>query len=522
MKQALGGQKARNQVTDIERSVTAPIGGLNSRDPLAAMKPQDALILDNLICRPSSIEVRKGMANFVTGFAETEKVWGLLPYRASPVDKLFATTDLGIYNATTAGVVGVKVANSTNGRWESINGANAGIRFLLAVNGADPMKLYNGTVWSDAAVTYMLGGVSTVYNTALFTNIAQFKFRVFFTEKNTLSFWYLAVNAVQGLATEFPLAPLFKLGGSLLAIGNWTLDGGNGPDDYCAFITTEGELAVYKGTDPANAATWGLVGVYALPRPIGRKCFFKLGGDLIIITESGLVKMTSVLSAVDERLASISDKIIGALSDAARKYKTNFGWSLTLLSAEDILILNVPTIEGSASQQFVMNTLTGAWSMFKQMNSFCFIELGGRLFMGTTNRVINALYGQSDYGNNITIRAQTAYNNFGQPLASKHIKLLRQNYRTSKEVSVRLAISENFQQTFTSTPNTPIPSNLSTFDTSLWNGAFWTEEDYIVSAWRTVAHKSGYQLSLLMVISDVNYTFEWNSTDFLIEKGIGF
>jgi hypothetical protein len=515
MKQALGGQKPRNQSVDLEKSVIAPIRGLNSRDPLGAMHPEDALVLDNFICRPSSIEVRKGMANFVTGFALDEEVWSLMAYKAAPTDKLFAGTDLGIYNVTTAGVVGAAVAASTNGRWEYINGSNAGIRYLLAVNGSDPMKFYNGSVWADTVVT----GISS---TAKFTNIAQFKFRVYFTEKDTLSFWYLAVNAVQGLATEFPLAPLFIKGGSLLAIGNWTLDGGNGPDDYCAFLTTEGELAVYKGTDPSSAANWSLVGVYALSRPIGRKCMFKFGGDLVIITESGLVKMTSVLSAVEDRTASISDKIIGALSESARLYKNNFGWSLTHLSAEDIIILNVPVVEGSVSQQFVMNTLTGAWSMFRQMNACCFVEMGARLYFGTTGKVVNAMYGQSDFGNNITLKAQTSYSNFGMPMKNKHIKLLRLNYRTSKDIAVRLAISVNYQETYNSSSNTLVGSDPSIYDTSLWDTAVWEEPDHVVNSWRSVANKSGYMQSLLVTVSDVNYTFEWNSTDFLIEHGSAF
>lgn len=514
MKKALGGGKERTQVTDLEKSVTAPIRGLNSRDPLASMHPEDALRLDNFICRPSSIEIRKGQANFTIGFAVGEKVWSLLAYRAAPNDKMFAATDTGIYDVTVTGVVGAALTSCTSGRWESINGSNAGIHYLLAVNGTDPMKFYNGTVWADATVT----GIDPSF----FTNISQFKFRVLFTEKNSLSFWYLAVNAVQGAATEFPLAPLFIKGGSLLAIGNWTLDGGNGPDDYCAFITTEGELAVYKGTDPSNAATWALVGVYSIARPIGRKCLFKYGGDLVVITESGLVKMTAVLQAVDSRMASISDKIIGALSEAARLHKNKFGWSLTQLSAEDILILNVPTVEGTQAQQFVMNTLTGAWSMFKQMNAICFLELGARLFLGADGRVVHALTGQSDYGNNITLRAQTSYTHFGVPMKTKQIKLLRQNYRTSKKVAVRVAISTNYQQTLAYSTETLPEEVLTRFDVDYWDNSYWTEEDFIISTWRSVSHKPGYALSLSMTISDVNYTFAWNSTDFLIEAGIAF
>ena len=40
-------------------TVTAPIGGWNARDPLAEMKPTDAVILDNWFCTPTELKVRK-------------------------------------------------------------------------------------------------------------------------------------------------------------------------------------------------------------------------------------------------------------------------------------------------------------------------------------------------------------------------------------------------------------------------------------------------------------------------------
>ncbi len=514
MRKALSGGRPAINPLNIERTLPAPVRGLNSRDPLAMLKDGDAIALDNFICRPDSVEVRKGTANFVTGLPSNEKVWALMPYRAAPNDKLFAATDLHIYDVTTAGVVGAAVTNCTSGRWETINGANAGIRYLLAVNGVDPMKFYNGTTWAEAAVTGILS--------SRFTNIAQFKFRVFFTEKDTLSFWYLGVNAVQGVATEFPLAPIFTKGGSLMACGNWTVDGGNGPDDYAAFITTEGELAVYKGTDPSNADAWSLVGVYNLPRPIGRKCLYKFGGDLLVITESGLIKMSSVLQSVDERIASISDKIIGDLSRAASLYKANFGWSLTLLSAEDVLILNVPVAEGRTSTQFVMNTLTGAWSSWSNINALCIAELGSRLFYGLPGRVAQGLTGQSDFGSNITFRAKTNYSNYGIGLKKKQIKLFKLNYETSKNIIIKVAAAPDYEAGFASSPGSSPSNNQAIWDSSIWNAASWASAGFIVRQWRSVASKPGAVLSTLIQIADKDFTFKWYSTDYLVEVGSAF
>lgn len=512
-KKPMAGRVNPTTLSATPASLPAPVGGLNFRDPLTSMRPGDALILDNLLCRPEQVEGRKGQENFVTGF--NAKVWALMPYRAAPVDKLFAATDNGIYDATVAGEVGAPVHPCTNGKWESINGANAGIRYLLACNGVDPVALYNGTVWANAEITGA--------DSSKFTNISHFKFRVFFTYKDSLSFYYLGVNAVQGPASEFPLAPLFVKGGSLLASGNWTIDGGDGSDDYAVFITTEGEVAVYKGTDPSNAANWALHGVYSIARPIGKKCLFKYGGDLIILTESGLVKMSSVLQGnAIERQTTISDKIVGGLSSDARAYKANFGWGLTLYSGEDIVLLNVPTVEGAQAVQYAMNTLTRAWSKFKNINALCIAEMGSRLYAGMDGKVALILAGKSDFGANIVLTMKTAYTTFGMPTSRKHVKLLRMNYLTSKALKVNMALTIDYSSATYISSTSATSNNEALFDASTWDQAFWTGDEFISSNWRTVAHKPGHALSLLVQISDKDYSFSWTNTDYLLSNGFSF
>ncbi len=514
MRQALQGVQAPNRVTGTLRSAGAPVGGLNARDSLSAMKPEDALILDNFVCRATTVDLRKGQIDHVTGFGATEVIECLMSYRAAPNDRMFAASDLGIYDVTTHGMVGAKVSPCTQGRWEYMEGGNAGLHYLLMVNSVDPMKLFNGTTWSDATIT----GVDS----KTFSNITNFKNRAFMCQKDTLVMWYLDVGAVQGAAHAFDLSSIFMKGGSLLAILNWTIDGGSGADDYCVILSTEGEVAVYKGTDISNAATWGLVGLYSIPRPIGRRSMFKFGGDVIIISESGLVKLSSVLQAVAvDRQVSVSDKIIGLLNSAATLYKANLGWQLVALPSESLLILNVPVAENVTSIQYVMNTLTGAWSSFSAMNANCFLELGGRLFYGMKGKVVQALVGTNDFGANITAKAKTSFNAFGSGGLGKKVNLIRVNYRTSKNVSVGLAITINYDNTSYVTAVTSTPQTQSLWDNALWDTGRWADSDYIVARWRSVAHKPGYVLSTVLQVSDKDFTFSWNNTDYLLGTGFG-
>lgn len=511
MRKALSPSPSPVQMAALMKSAGAPTGGLNSRDSLAAMKPEDALMLENIICRSTYVETRSGQEDFVTGFPTDAKVKALMPYRDGSVDKLFAATDTAIYDVTSTGTLGAAVAPSTNGYWISLNSANAGIRYLLAVNGVDGMKFYDGTSWTDAAITGL--------DSTTITNISQFKFRVFMLEAGTLSFWYLAVNAVQGAATEFPLGPVFSKGGSLLACASWTLDGGNGSDDYAVFITTEGEVAIYRGIDPSDADNFALVGVYNLPRPIGKKCLYKFGGDLLVITEEGLIELSRSLQSVAvEKTASITDKNQGNISAATKLYKGNAGWELTHLSAENLLILNVPTTEWISSFQYVMNTTTGAWSSFTNMNANCFVEFGARLFYGTTEKVVYALSAErSDFGANITATMQTAYNFFGSKVAKKFVTLMKPMLTVSKQTSLSFALSPDFQTNNYLTQSSVGSNGLSLFDVSLWDQSYWVGGLFSDLSWRTVTQRPATCFSTLMRVNDKNLTFQWHNTDYLVK-----
>ncbi|TIR78102.1 MAG: hypothetical protein E5X19_32465, partial [Mesorhizobium sp.] len=69
-----------------------------------------------------------------------------------------------------------------------------------------------------------------------------YRSREFFIEKNTLTAWFLPVDAISGAASDFSLAGVFQKGGSLLCGGTWSLDAGDGVDDKCVFISTKGEV----------------------------------------------------------------------------------------------------------------------------------------------------------------------------------------------------------------------------------------------------------------------------------------
>ena len=290
MFQALATKRPRKtQITRIS-SVPAPVGGWNARDSYAAMGASDAVILENFFPLPYAVSLRKGFTEWVTGI--TDPVETVLQYRPPTGNgELFAAAGANIFDVSSSGAVGAaEVSALTSAQWQYINFSVGGTAYLYAVNGADKPLLYNGATWTpiDGASVPAVTGVTTT----TLANINIHKTRVWFCENGTLKAWYLPTNAVGGAALALDLSNLCQRGGYLVTMATWSYDNGRGMDDYAVFVTSEGEVIVYQGTDPASSATWSLVGVYAIGTPLGRRCAVKYGGDLLLISQFTLQAST--------------------------------------------------------------------------------------------------------------------------------------------------------------------------------------------------------------------------------------
>ena len=311
---ALASKRPGREAIGQSTTVAAPVKGWNTRDPLANMGPLYATVLDNWLPSTGTVAIRPGASDWMTGFA-SNPVKTLLPWRGAASQKLFAATDAGIFDISAGGVSGAAVQARTEGYCSYVNFTTTGQSYLVVVNGADDLVYTNGTTWTSLASFAITGG-GTLPTNQIF-NINSFKRSLYFLKENSMSFFYLPIDSITGTVSEFPLGGLFNKGGHLVAMGTWTIDGGFGADDYSVFITSEGQAAVYKGTDPSSSITWALNGIYDLAPPVGVKCFTRMGGDLLVLTSRGIFSMSRVLK--DTMLVSssaLSDIIGEAFSQA--------------------------------------------------------------------------------------------------------------------------------------------------------------------------------------------------------------
>lgn len=391
-------------------SIPPSVGGLNVRDALANMDPRDATLLDNLFPSANNIALRKGHASHATGMTGTIET--LMEWSGPASRKLKAANNGNIYDVTSAGAVGAaEVTGLSENSWQWVNFGTSGGKFLVAVNGTDAVRNYNGSAWSTPSITGI--GLSS---SAAFINVAIWKNRLWFVEKDTTNAWYLPVSSISGTAVKQDLGTQFKMGGKLVAIGTISKDSGDGVDDYIVFISSLGELAVYQGTDPATANSYALVGTYRVGYPIGFRCLVDVGGDLGVICADGVLSVWQAMQndrATAARQA-ITNKIQTLFNQYVVNYGTNEGWMPLVYPKGNWVMFNIP-FSSTQYVQLVMNTTTGSWCRFTALNGFCWGLLGNDIYFGATNGVVyKADTGYQDNGGVITAQLRTAWNYFNQ------------------------------------------------------------------------------------------------------------
>lgn len=398
-------------------TISAPVGGWNKRDALSEMKPTDAIQLDNVIPDTLGVVQRRGYAAHATGitgnFAES-----LMEYNAASGNpQLFAGAPANIFEVTAAGAVGAAVVTGlSNGRWQHTMFSTTGGDFLVACNGADDVRNYNGSVWSTPTI-------NNVTSSSLVSVYSHMR-RLWFIENASLSVWYLPSLNIAGNATEFDLSEVSKKGGELLAMGSWSRDGGEGMDDVAVFVTSRGEIHLYEGQDPDDADTWKRIGTFNAPEPIGRRCLIKIGADLCYLSSQGVLPLPQFLgmTSANASKSAVTDKISGAFREAYFKSGTSFGWEIVEYPKENLLIVNVPIRERVKTHQYVMNLRTGAWCRFTNINALCWSLKGDALYFGGIDGKVYAYGGAgiySDDGDPIEAVVIPAFSNFGTPKIKK-------------------------------------------------------------------------------------------------------
>lgn len=506
------------------RRFPAPIRGLIRNENIALTKPAGAAVLENWFPTSTGLKSRRGVRKHAT-LAGSTAVMAVMPYLAAGQQKIFAANDSGIFNITTVADPDVAlsaesgIGTSTSGDFSHVQFATSGGEFLFCVNGTNLHKVFDGSTWAQNSPAI------TGTTTDNWSHVWSFANRIFGVKKNSQTAVYLPVDSIGGAATTFSLGGVFKYGGQLLFGATWSVDSGEGLDDLCVFVSSEGEVAVYAGTDPAS---WTLQGVYKIGRPMGKKAHFRGGGDLIIATDDGLVPLSSAINkdraALQQDAASYPIEELWLQQTSARNA---VAWQCATWPLKQMLVVATPTYGGAAAQVLIANTRTGAWTVFTGgWDCRGCAAFGTQFFFGTSGATVyEAESGASDTGASYTCRVAGLFDDIREPALQKIAKLMRGVFQSAYQtINPQFSTSVDFQTTWPSPPtSSPEPAANGLWGSSTWGAFVWGGQS---SRYRSVDWQSvdgvGFSMSWQCQVTLGNVTppdIELAAIDFVYETG---
>lgn len=466
----------------------APSRGWIRNENLAKAKAGGAEVMDNWFPTPEGCRMRRGTDKHGE---IAEAVTHLTTYVSGAVEKMFATDADAIYDVTSPvdpdTPPAASVSGQSNGDWSSVQMTlAAGTSVLVMVNGADDMQQFDGSSWVtiNAGSTPAITGV----NTNTLRQVWKYSSRLWFIGSG-MNAWYLGALARSGAATAFPLGGVFNLGGSLMFGQAWSADTGEGLDDFCLFVTDQGEVAVYQG-DPAS--TFVKVGVYRIGKPIHKNAFFRAGGDVAIITDDGIVSMSAAIQQRKDQAALIASAVTYDIEEAWRLAVTerNSGllpFTCVIWPSKTMLVIGIPASGSQRKITYVANTRTGAWCRYTGWDIRCMVVFNNHLYFGTRDgSILDAEVTGADLGAPYSAVVVPKFTDFGSP-AEKSALHCRIIAKANNPFTPQLFATADYEVEIPPPLNADSDENENTWDNGIWNQSTWG------SAFDTKARRSEWQ-----------------------------
>jgi len=519
------------QKVNFTTTTPSPVGGLNARDTLITMPQEDASLLRNMIVDAYGTGVRRGSQKHAINLGG--EVQTLLVWMGGTSSKMWAmVTDnvtAWMTEVTTSGDytgVAKAITGLSHAQWQQTNFANSGGQHLVAFNGADDGIWYS----SSGGLTRLLLGDGIVSGTIknidpkVIVAVVTHQRRLWFAQKDTMVAWYLPTDQIYGIASKFDFGPLFKLGGRLVGLFTWSKNTYKGPQDQLVVVTSEGEAAVYEGTDPASASSWALVGIQTIGSPVGTNFGGNISGDLFLLTEQKLISM-NLASASDTAGINSSQQVAAKIHKVFDKEitenKDEYGWQIFDYPAYNLLIVNTPT------HQLVANKVTRAWSECYGFSALCWQLFRQDAFFGTaTGEVYQGFWAYKDKieldgtgGDPIPYEAQQAFTLMDAPGLNKYVSMVRPSLLSEEapQTLVGVLFDYNISTVFGALTTEDIESAF--WDEDVWDVGTWGSGLLVSQEWTTVGG-IGYAVTIRLKGIATAETY-WIATDWIYNVGPG-
>ena len=484
--------KASRQQNKVKR-VHSPVRGVDTRVAVSLGDPLHCIYTYNLIPYDYGMKVRPGYREHQIGLGGFG-VRTIIPFEGvasdGADDRLFAVTNQGIYDVSIGGAAPILKATFANQTIDAGWGTyshyvtDAGTTILYYADSKNGLFQYDSGTDIFAAVSQIdfTGGIVTEN----INFVMIYKQRIWFIEENSSTAWYLDIGAIQGACTQFFFDSKFRHGGALTGLYNWSVDGGEGLDDYLVAVSRGGDVLPYNGTDPSDENTWALHGTYYIGEvPVGPGAGIQTGGTLFLLSITGLNDMNLLLQGVDSELSghrvdspNITSKIAERIRERMIPSLDDYGWDVKLIPSEGGLLVNSPDIVPGDRIQYQYNFSAHGWGFWRDVPIISFDSYKGVIFFGDdTGRVLSMDVAADNVlltpvgginGDHIEFNVLTGYSPFDTEGLFKRVHRIRADFVTTGDLSY--TCQPRYDYDLAEAELSVIPPTL---EGSLWGVAEW-------------------------------------------------
>jgi hypothetical protein len=556
----------------------APVLGNNTVDNVMSMGPEYSYIANNFVSRPYGLEIRKGYREWLQKGVTLPANIGTLMSFSNPGStsvKLFACSedvnnvvyDLSLPNTalpalpypqpplTTATPwppttllthMQTGAGAQVNGEWSWVNYNTPTTAVLCAQLFGKGYYQYSPlTGWVQVASKITTGApaareVQFEYPTGTFHDastmlfVFSFKNRLWFLQGGTGLAFFLPLNSIYGKAGVIDLGQFLQHGGGLAYAVDWTYDSGKGIDDRLIFVGNNGDMVVYEGTDPSSATDWKMIGLWYVGRiPKGRRGFDAYAGDVVIVTEYGVISISDLVSGRITNMmgqSSIAPKVNPTIARAVSTTINEKYWQLVNYPTEELLMLLSPARTLQTSQRFdwAMSHFNRSWTTFTVVEpytavlhegQFIFSDRNGKVYQGFYGPNDNASYDGTVEGDQVTAQFQTGFHDYGTPNSNKRAQRVRILGRSDGHPTYLMKMVPEYDLDDLPTPGGAAVEVDALWNVALWDAVMWQSHAATWKKWFGVS-SFGKRLALQAAVRGSGYTLV---TDYEItfETGIG-
>jgi hypothetical protein len=212
---------------------------------------------------------------------------------------------------------------------------------------------------------------------------------------------------------------------------------------------------------------------------MGKNAFLKVGGDLLILTDIGLIPLTVIISKDPAALAlaAISRNIQPDWQKEARQ-RRGLPWEIVKWTSRNICYITCPvTADETVTPKmcFAVNLETGSWCKVTGWGTRCLVLHDDQVYFGTNDgTLVQADITGADEGAIIYYQYVGHMDHLGQIGRYKTVLQARAIFRTQNEFNPRVDVVTDYATYAPTYPDAAVvTSSPGEWDVGLWDVAKW-------------------------------------------------